>query len=60
VSGPSANCAILIQKPENQMAEMVDRDQEHLRLLKLGYYILAGMTCFFSLFALLYAGIGGE
>lgn len=41
------------------MAEMVDRDQEHLRLLKIGYYVLAGMTGFFSLFALLYAGMGG-
>jgi len=41
------------------MAEMVDRDQEHLRLLKTGYYVLAGMTCLFSLFGLLYAGIGG-
>ncbi len=41
------------------MAEMVDRDQEHLRLLKIGYYVLAGMTCLFSLFGLLYAGIGG-
>jgi hypothetical protein len=41
------------------MAEMVDRDQEHLRLLKIGYYVLAGMTCLFSLFGLLYAGMGG-
>jgi hypothetical protein len=41
------------------MAEMIDRDQEHLRLLKIGYYLQAGMTCFFSLFALLYAAIGG-
>jgi hypothetical protein len=48
-----------ISEPENQMAEMVDRDQEHLRLLKIGYYVLAGMTLFFSLFGLLYAGLGG-
>jgi hypothetical protein len=41
------------------MAEMVDRDREHVRLLKIGYYVLAGMTCFFSLFGLLYAGLGG-
>jgi hypothetical protein len=40
------------------MAEMVDRDVEHLRLLTIGYNVLAGMTAFFSLFALLYVGFG--
>lgn len=40
------------------MAELVDRDQEHLRLLVIGYYIMAGMLAFFSLFALLYIGLG--
>lgn len=40
------------------MAEMVDRDAEHLRLLTIGYNVLAGMTAFFSLFALLYVGFG--
>jgi hypothetical protein len=40
------------------MSEMVDRDQEHLRLLALGYYILSGMTLFFTLFTLLYIAMG--
>ena len=40
------------------MAEMVDRDQEHLRLLSIGHYVLAGMTMFISLFALLYVALG--
>ena len=33
-------------------------DDEHLRLLALGYYLSAAMTAFFSLFGLLYMGIG--
>jgi hypothetical protein len=33
-------------------------DDEHLRLLGLGYYLSAAMTAFFSLFGLLYMGIG--
>jgi hypothetical protein len=33
-------------------------DTEHLRLLGLGYYLSAAMTAFFSLFGLLYMGIG--
>jgi len=41
------------------MGEMVDRDVEHLQLLKLCYFILAGFTSLFTLFALLYIGIGG-
>lgn len=41
------------------MAELVDRDEEHLRLLKLGYYIMAGMMGFFSLFSLIYIFLGG-
>ena len=32
------------------MGELIDRDQEHLNLLKWGYYVMAGMTGFFSLF----------
>lgn len=40
------------------MPEMIDRDQEHLRLLTMCYYILAGSTALFSLFALIYVGIG--
>src|SRR5690349_18062598 len=41
------------------MGELVDRDDEHLRLLKMGYYIMAGMMGFFSLFSLLYIFLGG-
>jgi hypothetical protein len=33
-------------------------DAEHLRLLGLGYYVSAAMTAFFSLFGLLYMGMG--
>ncbi|HAB18310.1 MAG TPA: hypothetical protein DCE44_17950 [Verrucomicrobiales bacterium] len=33
-------------------------DQEHLRLLRIGYYISAGTTAFFSLFGLLYVFMG--
>jgi len=40
------------------MPEMVDRDQEHLRILTLCYYLLAGCTALFSLLALLYVGFG--
>ncbi len=40
------------------MGELVDRDLEHLKLLKIGYYIMAGLTAFFSLFALIYIGMG--
>lgn len=35
------------------MGELVDRDQEHLLLLKWGFYILAGMACVAALFSLL-------
>ena len=40
------------------MGELIDRDEEHLRLLKMAYYVLAGMTAFFTLFSLLYIGLG--
>lgn len=40
------------------MGELVDCDQEHLNLLKLSYYILAGTTGFVSLIAVLYIGLG--
>jgi hypothetical protein len=40
------------------MGELVDRDQEHLRLLKIGFYLLGGTAAFASLLALLYIGIG--
>lgn len=38
--------------------ELIDRDQEHLRLLMLAHYIWAGIIGLFSLFALFYIGIG--
>jgi hypothetical protein len=47
------------------MGELVDRDQEHLLLLKWGFYILAGMACVSTLFSLLgvsitaFMGFGG-
>jgi hypothetical protein len=40
------------------MGELVDRDQEHLRLLKIGYYVLAGIGAFTSLFSLIFIGMG--
>lgn len=40
------------------MGELVDRDLEHLRLLKIGYYVIAGMTGLFSLLSLIYIGLG--
>jgi hypothetical protein len=40
------------------MGELVDRDQEHLHLLRLSYFIMAGVAGFFTLFMLLYIGIG--
>ncbi|RYD32823.1 MAG: hypothetical protein EOP87_12160 [Verrucomicrobiaceae bacterium] len=43
------------QPPSYQMME----DASHLRMLAIGFYVYAGLTAFFSLFALLYMGIGG-
>jgi len=40
------------------MGEMVDRDQEHLRLLSIGYYILAGIALLITLLMLLYIALG--
>ena len=40
------------------MPELVDRDEEHLRLLKIGYYILAGINTFVALFPLVFLGVG--
>ena len=40
------------------MGELVDRDLEHLRLLKGGYYVMTGIMGFFTLFSLLYLGLG--
>jgi hypothetical protein len=41
------------------MGELIDRDQEHLRLLHIGFYIMAALAGFFSLFALIYIAVGG-
>jgi hypothetical protein len=40
------------------MGEIIDRDEEHLRLLPIGYYVMAGLTAFITLFSLLYIGLG--
>jgi hypothetical protein len=40
------------------MGEMIDRDEEHLRLLKICYYILAAINGFVVLFPLLFMGVG--
>jgi hypothetical protein len=37
---------------------LVDRDQEHLALLKLGFYIMAGFNGLCALFTLIYIGMG--
>jgi len=41
------------------LGPLIDRDEEHLRLLKIAYYITAGVTAFFSVFALFYVALGG-
>ena len=33
-------------------------DEEHLKLLSIGYYVSAGITAFFSMFGLVYAVLG--
>jgi len=40
------------------MGELIDRDAEHLRLLKLCYYILAGVTALYSLFPMVFLLFG--
>lgn len=40
------------------MGQLVDQDQEHLRLLKLGFYIMAGVIGFCSLFSVFYIAMG--
>jgi len=40
------------------MAALVDRDNEHLRLLQMGYYIMGAVTACMGLFGLLYAAMG--
>jgi len=41
------------------MGELIDRDQEHLRLLHIAFYIMAGLSAFISLFSLVYMAMGG-
>ena len=41
------------------MGELIDRDVEHLRLLHIGFYIMAAMSGFISLFSLVYMALGG-
>ena len=40
------------------MGQLIDRDEEHLRLLMWANYVWAGMIGFFSLFTLFYIGLG--
>jgi hypothetical protein len=39
-------------------AQQAVLDNEHLRLLTIGYYVSAGITAFFSLIGLMYAAMG--
>jgi len=41
------------------MGDLIDRDVEHLRLLHIAFYVMAGLAGFMSLFALVYISIGG-
>lgn len=41
------------------MGQTVDVDQEHLNLLKVGFYVIAALTGAMSLLALIYIGLGG-
>lgn len=34
------------------------KDEEHLRLLSIFHYVVAGLSCFFSLFPVMYMAIG--
>ena len=40
------------------MGDLIDRDVEHLRLLKLGYYLTAGVMAFMPVIALLFIAMG--
>ncbi len=43
--------------PDQEIRQSI-LDEEHLKLLSIGYYVSAGLTAFFSLFALLYMAFG--
>jgi hypothetical protein len=51
-----------MEEPRSTVSEQGLRqavmDEEHLRLLRIGFFVMAGMKAFMSLFGLLYAGIG--
>ena len=49
---------IVAEFKELIVGALVDRDQEHLTLLKLGFYIMAGVNGFFSLFSVFYIALG--
>lgn len=42
---------------DNEIRQQI-KDEEHLKLLSLGYMVSAGMTAFFSLFGLMYVFMG--
>jgi hypothetical protein len=44
--------------PYTDPAQQAFADEEHLRLLSIGYFISAALTAFFSLFGLFYAAMG--
>lgn len=41
---------------QHEQQEIIDA--EHLKLLRVGYFVSGGFTAFFSMFGLLYAGMG--
>jgi hypothetical protein len=44
--------------PEQDLRQAI-LDEEHLRLLSIGYWVAGGMAAFFSLFGLFYIVVGG-
>ena len=40
------------------MSEVINKDEEHLRLLSIFYYIVGGMTCLFAFFPVIHLVIG--
>jgi hypothetical protein len=51
-----------MEEPRSTVSEQDLRqavmDEEHLRLLRIGYFVMAGLKAFGALFGLLYAGMG--
>lgn len=54
-AGPFQGAQVPYGAPDPNQAAI---DAEHLRLLRIGYFIAAGQTAFFVPFGLLYAGMG--